>query len=55
MTCSAPVRAAWSAIAFAFVDATFDAAVLEPAARPAVVRMEGKEVGGVTIDFGRLD
>jgi hypothetical protein len=39
----------------AVADASFDAALLAEASRLAIVRIEGKEVGGVTIDFSRLD
>jgi hypothetical protein len=39
----------------AVADAIYDAAPLAEASRLAIVRIEGKEVGGVTIDFSRLD
>ena len=37
------------------VEGTFDAGVIAETTRLAIVRMDGKEVGGITIDFSRLD
>jgi hypothetical protein len=37
------------------VEVIFDAGVIAEVARLAIVRMDGKEVGGITIDFSRLD
>jgi hypothetical protein len=42
-------------VAGAQAEATFDAELIADALRLAVVRMDGKEVGGVLIDFNRLD